>query len=164
MAKVELQHPALHHLLVTPDIAQDLLEGLEDADAYRKPEPAEASLAEFLEYLSHVEEHQFRQWVDAIMTGSHPKLAFYDRDGLLASGTYSGRDAEESMAHWIERRDDNMDYLESLQPGDLAKSAIHPTGESITLDGVLREWAAHDLAAIQRLAGFASDYLYAPPE
>lgn len=160
MAKVELHHPALHHLLVTPDIAQDLLEGINDADAYRKPEPGEASLAEFLEYLSHVEEHQFRQWVDAIMTGSNPELVPYDRDGLLASGTYSGREAEESMAHWIERRDDNMEYLETLSPSDLTRTAMHPAAGPITLDAVLREWAAHDLAAIQRLAGFAADYLY----
>ncbi len=150
--------------MITPDIVQDLLEGLEDKDAYLKPEPGEASLAEFLEYLSHVEEHQFRQWIDAIMAGNNPQLPAYDRDGFFAAGTYSGRDAEESMAHWTERRDDNVEFLENLSQPDLARTAVHPAHGPVTLDHILREWAAHDLASIQRIAGYASDYLYAQPE
>lgn len=160
MAKPPLEHPALHHLRVTPDIVLELMEGLSDEHAQAKDDPVAYSLAEFLEYMSHREAHCFRAWLDIVLSGGKSPLPHYDRPAYFSTGAYSGREPEESLAHWEERRDDNLELLENLTQTDLAKSAPLPSGATATLDDVLREWAAQDLTAIRQIAEYTSVFLY----
>ena len=161
--KDTLNHPALHQLRVTPDIVRELMEGLSAEQAAEKASANEFSLAEFLEYVSHREAHYFRAVFDQIISKAETRgqIETYDQEALFLSGTYSGRDPEESLAHWEERRDDGLELIESLQTKDLALEIVHLDSRPMTLDGLLRAWAAHDLTVIQRIAAFVSDLLYA---
>ena len=39
----------------------------------------------------------------------------------------------------------SLDLLKTLQPSDLARTALHPELGEVTLEQLLQEWGAHDL-------------------
>jgi hypothetical protein len=162
MAAKKFEHPALDHLAATPDIYHALLTGISDEQAYWKPQPDRFSIAELLEHLSHVEAHYFRMNVDRILSGVNPEVAPYDQNAYYAEGTYSDRDAEESLAHWEEQREDNVELLRGLDASQLSRTAHHPEVGQITLANLLNEWALHDLGHIRQLTELVRAQLYLP--
>lgn len=162
MAAKKLEHPALDHLAATPDIFHALLTGVSDKQAYWKPAPDRFSIAELLEHISHVEAHYFRIHADAILAGANPEIEPYDQNAYYAQGAYSNRDAEESMAHWEEQREDNIGLLRGLESGQLARTARHPELGEFTLANLLNEWALHDLGHVRQLAELVRAQLYYP--
>ncbi|HEY6432723.1 MAG TPA: DinB family protein [Acetobacteraceae bacterium] len=162
MAPKKLEHSAIDHLAATPDIHRALLTGISDQQAYWKPTPERFSIAELLERLSHVEAHYFRHHTDQILASANPEILPYDQNAFYALGTYSNRDAEESLAHWEEQRDDNVELLRSLEPGQLSRTGRHTEVGEFTLGNLLNEWALHDLGHIRQLAELVRAQLYYP--
>lgn len=153
---------AIDQLASTPDILRALLNGVTDEQAYWKPAPQRFSIAELLEHLAHVEGHYFRALADRIVAEDNPLVEGYDTDSYIAAGAYSGRDAEESLAHWEDQRGDNVEFLSDLDPGQFARTAIHPEVGQFTLENLLNEWALHDLGHIRQLAELVRAQLYYP--
>lgn len=154
------EHPAIDHLGAMPEILRWLMTGVSDDQAYSKPGPGRFSIAELLEHLSHVEAHYFRENLDRITgPGAQPFLP-YDQDEYFAEGRYSGRDAEESFAHWEEQREQNLVLLQDLSPAKLDRSARHPELGPITLRVLLNEWAMHDLGHVRQMAELVRAQLY----
>lgn len=166
MAEKKLDHPAIDHLSATPDIVRALLTGISPEQAYWKPAPSRYSIAELLEHLSHVEAHCFRIRFDEILAADDAFDAVevdpYDQNAFYAEGAYSNRDAEESLAHWEEQREDNVEFLERLDPKTLSRTARHTVLGSFTLENLLNEWALHDLGHIRQLAELVRTQLYYP--
>lgn len=153
---------AIEQLATTPDIFRALLDGVSDKQAYWKPTPDRFSIAELLEHLSHVEGHYFRLNADRILAGENPEAEPYDQDAYYAAGAYSGRDAEESLAHWEEQREDNVELLRGLDPEQVSRTALHPEVGRFTLANLVNEWALHDLGHIRQLAELVRAQLYYP--
>lgn len=153
---------AIEHLAATPDIFRALLTGVTDEQAYWKPGPGRFSIAELLEHLSHTEGHYFRLHASAIVNSAKPTVEGYDTEAYFAAGTYSGRDAEESLAHWEEQREDNLEFLRGLKPEQLLRTALHPEVGEFTLGNLVSEWALHDLGHIRQLAELVRAQLYYP--
>lgn len=162
MAPKKLEHSAIDHLAATPDIYRALLTGVSDQQAYWKPTPDRFSIAELLEHLSHIEGHYFRHHTDQILASANPEVLPYDQNAYYAQGTYSNRDAEESLAHWEEQRSDNIELLRGLEPGQLTRAARHTEVGEFTLRHLLNEWALHDLGHIRQLAELVRAQLYYP--
>ena len=162
MAPKKLEHSAIDHLAATPDIYHALLAGVSDKQAYWKPAPDRFSIAELVEHLSHVEAHYFRMHTDEILASVNPDIGPYDQNAYYAAGTYSNRDAEESMAHWEEQREDNMELLRGLEPGQLLRTGRHLEVGEFTLGHLLNEWALHDLGHIRQMAELVRAQLYYP--
>jgi hypothetical protein len=157
-----LEHPALDQLAATPDIFRALLAGISDKQAYWKPTPERFSIAELLEHLSHVEAHCFRFRFDEILATDDPEFEPYDQNAFYAEGAYSNRDAEESLAHWEEQREDNLEFLRGLDAKVLSRTGRHTVLGSFTLANLLNEWALHDLGHVRQLAELARAQLYYP--
>lgn len=157
-----LEHPALDHMASTPDVFRALLTGLSDEQAYWKPTPGRFSIAELLEHLSHVEAHCFRIRFDEILVTDNPEVEPYDQNAFYAEGTYSNREAEESLAHWEEQREDNLEFLHGLDAKVLSRTARHTVLGQFTLANLLNEWALHDLGHIRQLAELVRAQLYFP--
>jgi uncharacterized damage-inducible protein DinB len=157
-----LEHPALDHMASTPDVFRALLTGLSDEQAYWKPTPGRFSIAELLEHLSHVEAHCFRIRFDEILATDNPEVEPYDQNAFYAEGTYSNREAEESLAHWEEQREDNLEFLHGLDAKVLSRTARHTVLGQFTLANLLNEWALHDLGHIRQLAELVRAQLYFP--
>ena len=162
MPPKKLEHSAIDHLAATPDIYRALLTGISDQQAYWKPTPERFSIAELLEHLSHVEAHYFRHHADQILASANPEVLPYDQNAFYKLGTYSNRDAEESLAHWEEQRDDNVELLRGLEPGQLSRTGRHTEVGEFTLENLLNEWALHDLGHIRQLAELVRAQLYYP--
>jgi hypothetical protein len=162
MASKKFEHSAIDHLAATPDIYRALLTGVSDEQAYWKSEPDRFSIAELLEHLSHVEGHYFRDHADRILASVNPEVLPYDQNAYYAQGIYSNRDAEESLAHWEEQRDDNIELLRGLEPNQLSRTARHSEVGEFTLGHLLNEWALHDLGHIRQLAELVRAQLYFP--
>ncbi len=153
---------AIDHLAATPDIFRALLAGVSDEQAHWKPAPDRFSIAELLEHLSHVEGHYFRLNADRILGAENPQIETYDQNAYYVKGAYSGRDAEESLAHWEEQRDDNVEFLGDIEPAGFARTGVHPELGEFTMTNLLAEWALHDLGHIRQLAELVRAQLYYP--
>jgi DinB superfamily len=157
-----LEHPALEHLAATPDVFHALLGGVSQEQVYWKPTPDRFSMAELFEHLSHVEAHYYRSAIDRILAGGDGEIEPYDQNAWHAAGAYSNRDAEESLAHWEDQREANVDFLRGLEPGVLTRSGRHPVLGEVTFANLLNEWALHDLGHIRQLAELVRAQMYYP--
>lgn len=162
MAAKKLDHPAIDQMAATPDIFRALLNGISDKQAYWKPAPGRWSIAEMLEHLSHVEAHCFRIRFDEILAADNPEIEPYDQNAFYAQGAYSDRDAEESLAHWEEQREDNLELLRGLEPVVLVRMGRHILRGEFTLENLLNEWAFHDLGHVKQLTELVRAQLYYP--
>jgi hypothetical protein len=162
MAVKTLEHPALEHLAATPDIVRALLTGVSPEQACWKPTPDRFSIAELLEHLSHIEAHCFRNRFDETLASDNPEFEPYDQNAFYAQGTYSNRDAEDSLAHWEEQREDNLEFLHGLDSKVLSRPARHTVLGPFTLENLLNEWALHDLGHVRQLAELVRAQLYYP--
>jgi len=162
MAVKTLEHPAIDQLAGTPDIMRTLLAGITPEQACWKPAPGRFSIAELLEHLSHVEAHCFRIRIDEMLARDSPEFEPYDQNAFYAQGSYSDRDAEESMAHWEEQRQTNVEFLRGLEPAALSRTARHTVLGRFTLENILNEWALHDLGHIRQMAELVRVRLYYP--
>ena len=153
---------AIEHMAATPEVLRALMTGVSDEQAYWKPKPDRFSIAELLEHLSHIEGHYFRSLADQIVAGDNPEIEGYDTDLIFAAGTYAGRDAEESMAHWEDQREDNIAFLRDLDAAQFSHTARHPEVGQFTLANLVNEWALHDLGHIRQLAELVRAQLYYP--
>ncbi len=162
MPPAKLTHPALDHLAATPEIFRALLTGIHERQTLWKSAPQKWSIAEVLEHLSHIEGHCFRARLDQILSENAPVFPDYDQDAYYRAGAYSGRDAEESFAHWEEQREDNLAVLTELDPIVLPRKGTHALRGEFTLEQLLNAWAFHDLSHIRQLAGLVGMQLYHP--
>jgi len=157
-----MEHLAIEHLAGTPDIFRQLMLGVTEEQTTWKPAPDRWSLAEVLEHLSHLEGHLFRARVDLMTTAENPPVEGYDQNAFYAAGTYSDRDPEESFAHWEEQREDNVEFLRSLDQRMLARTGQHAELGRFTLEDLLNEWAFHDLGHVRQVAELVRAQLYYP--
>jgi len=160
--RTTLEHAAIDQLAGTPDVMRALLAAVTPEQAEWKPAPERFSIAELLEHLSHIEGHMFRRRFDQMVTEDNPEVEPYDQNDHYAQGTYSNRDAEESMAHWEEQRENNVDFLRGLGTEVLARTARHRVFGKITLENVLNEWAIHDLGHVRQMAELVRTRLFYP--
>ncbi len=154
--------PGLTQLEATPEILRALLDGITDEQTQWKPAPDRWSIAEVLEHLSHVEGHGFRERVELMVTKDNPALEPYDQNAFAAEGQYSGREAEESFAHFEEQREDNIAYVQGLPLSVASRTAAHAALGTITVAQLLNEWAFHDLGHIRQIAELVRVIRYWP--
>ena len=143
--------PGWQQLSETPDMIRALLEGVSGEQALVKTAPETLSIAEILELLSHSESHAFRAPLDSMISEDNPALPAYDALALTRAGQYSGRDPEDSLAHWEEQREDNLAWLESLPAEVAGRTGHHPRAGRISVAQLLNSWAFHDLGCLGRL-------------
>jgi hypothetical protein len=142
----------IDRLASTPEILRLLMEDVPEDLAVEKPAPDRWSLAEVLEHLSHVEGHVFRARLDLILEEDEAEVIPYDEKEYDAAGTYSGRDPEESFAHWEEQREDAVELLRDLPEEAFERTAVHPELGPFTLNHLLHDWVCHDLGHVRQIA------------
>ncbi|HZL55808.1 MAG TPA: DinB family protein [Bryobacteraceae bacterium] len=162
MAKSEFEHPAIDQLSATPEILRMIMAPVSDEQSQWKPAPDRWSLAENLAHLSHIEGHYFRAAMERMLTEKNPLIDPYDQNSYAAAGTYAGREAEESFAHWEEQREDNLTFLLDLDGSSLPRAGRHPVIGSVTVKDLLNEWALHDLGHVRQIAELVRAQLYYP--
>jgi len=154
--------PGIPQLEATPEILRLLLDGMTAEQTLWKPDHDRWSLAEILEHMSHVEAHYFRAAVDHLVQSENPELTPYDQNAYSAAGVYSGRDAEDSFAHFEEQREDNVSFLNQMKLSAADRTGNHPELGKLNLGHILNEWAFHDLGHIRQIAELVRAIRYYP--
>lgn len=144
--------PGMEQLEATPEVLRALMAPTTAEDALWKPAPGRFSVAEVIEHLSHIEGHCFRLRVEQAVERDGAEWDPYDTAALSASGQYSGRDPEDSFAHWEEQREDNLEYLKALSPDAVSRAGTHRLLGRVTVAELVATWAFHDLGHIRQIA------------
>ncbi len=143
---------ALQQLENTPEILRAMMEGLSEEEVLWKPAPNRFSIAEVLEHLSHTEGHCFRLRLELSTEQDGAPWESYDPEPYIAAGQYSGRDPEDSFAHFEERREDNLEFMRLLPEGWQERTGVLPDLGTVALGELVNEWAFHDLGHIRQIA------------
>jgi len=142
--------PGVEMLENTPEILRNLICELDEEDSRWKPAPDRFSVAEVLGHLSHAEGHCYRARLDRFLKEDHPAIEGYDPKDYLE--IYRNADAEDSLDHFEDQRQTNLDVLCDL-PAEVAnRKAKHLRAGEITLGEMLNEWVLHDLGHIRQVA------------
>jgi hypothetical protein len=128
-------------LQTTPARWQALCQSLPPDLLSRKPAPAEWSALECLSHLLDTEKHIFPLRVRAFLAGENFSAFNPDKEGSSAANSSPAALADEFAA----LRAESLDLLKTLQPADLARTALHPELGEVTLEQMLQEWSTHDL-------------------
>jgi len=107
----------------------------------RKPAPAGWSALECLDHLLEAEQYIFPVRVRAFLAGKNFPAFDPDKDASPAADLLPAAKA----AKFAALRAASLELLRSLQPSDLARTALHPELGEVTLEQLLQEWGAHDL-------------------
>jgi DinB superfamily len=142
--------PCLELLDSTPDILRGLMSELTEEEARWKPAEDRFSIAEVLAHLSHSEGHCYRMRLDRFLSEERPE--FEPDDAQMYLELYRNADPEDAVEHFVEQRENNVDYLRALPASTGARRAIHKEYGEITLSQMLHEWALHDLGHIRQIA------------
>ncbi|MGC4107733.1 MAG: DinB family protein [Thermomicrobiales bacterium] len=128
-------------LRVGPARWRTLAEAVDPARLERAPAPGEWSAANVLQHLIDVEP-VFTSRVEAILAGQ--AFPAFDQD----NGGEVGQPVAEVQAlidRWTVLRERGLAVLATVQPEDLARTAIHAELGEVTLANLLNEWGGHDL-------------------
>jgi hypothetical protein len=143
--------PCLEMLENTPEILRDLMCELSAEDARWKPAPDRFSVAEVLAHLSHAEGHCYGARIDRFLKqGDNPSIEPYDPQDYLE--IYRAADPEDSLDHFEDQRQTNLDLLCDLPAEAANRRAKHLRAGEITLGEMLHEWALHDLGHVRQVA------------
>lgn len=162
MPEKQLELPAIDQLAATPEILRQLMANVSDFDAVNRPYPSRWSIAEVLEHLAHIEGGMFRLRADLIVNEDNPTVEPYDQNDFDAEGAYSGRDPEDSFAHFEEQREANIEFLLDLDPSAAQRTAQHPVAGTFSLEDMLNYWVAHDLSHIRQVAELVRTTTFLP--
>ena len=157
-----LSLPPLETLEKTPDILKALLVGATQDALEWKPAPDRWSISEVLAHLKHVEVEGFHGRAREFLEKDNPVLGAYDQNALAAAGTYSGKDARQSLAEFQRQRARSLEFLRTVSRDALARKAQHPQLGEVTLGQLLHEWAFHDLGHIRQVAELYRAKVYWP--
>jgi hypothetical protein len=128
-------------LIATPDRWLSLTAAHSAAALERTPAPGEWSAAECLGHLIQTERDVFPRRVRSFLAGE-------DISGFAPSGATAGAarpTPPELAAEFARLRAQNLDLIAGIQPGDLARTAVHSELGAVTLGEAMQTWAAHDL-------------------
>ena len=128
-------------LETTPARWQALCQTLPADLLNRKPAHAEWSALECLNHLLDTEKNIFPVRVRAFLAGVNFPAFNPDKEGTAAANPTPSALA----AEFASLRAASLDLLKTLQPADLARTALHPELGEVTLEQLLQEWGAHDL-------------------
>jgi hypothetical protein len=146
----ENELPCLDMLDATPDLLRGLMSDLSHEDASWKPAPDRFSVAEVLAHLSHSEGHCYRMRLDRFLTEERPE--FEPDDAQMYLELYRDADPEDAFDHFEGQRENNVEFLRTLEASDGERKALHKSAGEITLNNMLHEWALHDLGHVKQVA------------
>ncbi|HEX8996081.1 MAG TPA: DinB family protein [Ktedonobacterales bacterium] len=144
---------ALGVLAATLACLRALLEPISPDVWQAAPAPGEWSLYETLAHLLHVE--------TAVIPARLRQMLATDGAPLTSAEQEAAPSAPEAaLAAWQAARRENLAFLHSLSPADLARAGEHPRYGRITAREHIIEWAYHDLEHMRQLQATLEARLY----
>ncbi|MBI1846434.1 MAG: DinB family protein [Candidatus Rokubacteria bacterium] len=134
----------------TADDLAAALAGQSEAALSRRPDPKNWAAKEVVCHLRDTEEF-FMVRFESIMAMDDPKFLGAHPDRWAEERQYLRNDAAAALAAFRTRRQESLDYLKKLAPGDLRRGGIHPVRGRMTIDDFVGLMAWHDDNHIDQL-------------
>lgn len=124
--------------------------GITEAQWRWKPDGESWSVLEVVNHLWDEERLDFRVRLDYTLHRPGEPWPGIDPGGWVTQRRYNERDPEESLAGFLQAREDSLAWLRGLQAPDRQATYQAPWGP-ITAGDLLASWAAHDLLHLRQL-------------
>jgi hypothetical protein len=137
----------------TPAALDALLRGLPDSWTLCNEGENTWSAFDIVGHLIHCERTNWLPRTKWLMEhGETQPFPPFDRFGHVSE--CQGKTISQLLDEFAQLRSDNLAELRALnlQPGDLARLALHPALGPLTLSDLLTAWAAHDLNHLHQLS------------
>jgi streptomycin 6-kinase len=122
-----------------------------DEQARWKPDPQSWSILEVVNHLYDEEREDFRVRLDIIL--HHPDQAWpsIDPEGWVGERLYNQRDLAESLAGFLQERQESLAWLRSLPAPDWQALCQAPWGDPMAAGDMFAAWVAHDHLHLRQL-------------
>ena len=136
--------------LEAPSVIGRLIEGIGDEKLKKQPAPGKWSITEILMHLAEdelVSSWRYRQMLEH----DTPELAGFDQDLWARVGDYSSCDAQDALNLFRLLREANMRMFAQLTPAQWQRAGVHSERGRLTVRGLSRHMAAHDVNHIEQI-------------
>jgi len=141
---------SLAALSAFPAELQQLVAGLDDAQAHRIPAPNEWSIVEIIGHLIDIDPLQIER-VDRILAEDRPQFTRFDPNAAVQAAGYSRRSLDDVVTAFVALRQATVDGLSTIEPDELDRVGVRYTGEVVTLRALMASFAAHDQTHAQQI-------------
>jgi hypothetical protein len=133
-----------------PGILAGLIEGVPEEILGRTPAPGKWSIRAILAHLAEDEltsSWRYRQMIER----DGPTLPGFDQDEWARLGDYESWRARDALDMYRLLREANLRMFARLTPEELQRHGIHAERGRITVEGLARHMAAHDVNHIEQV-------------
>ena len=135
-------------LASTPYVLRSLMPALEQSTAQDEGWSAKDVVA----HLVDAETVAFAERIRRIVDEDDPFIESIDPPRRLLEGGYSERSLAELLDELAQLRSANLAVVQALPPEQLARTGQHDEAGKITLEGIIHQWAYHDLMHLSQVA------------
>jgi hypothetical protein len=124
------------------------------AKRYRdRIEPERFDLVEMVAHLADLED-LFLERMRLAYEYPGSECSNIDPDARCTEKHYTTRDLHHELEVYRNRRNDTLDFLRNLQPGEEARAVQHPTLGELTIATIAGNTVAHDLYHLEQAAQY----------
>lgn len=133
------------------ELIRELVVGITQQQAVRKPSAEEWSVLEVINHLFDEEREDFRQRLDYLL--HHPGEPWPPTDpmGWVTARKYNERQLASSLQNFLDERQKSLAWLDSLDTPDLERFETHPIVGKFRAGDMLASWVAHDILHLRQL-------------
>ncbi|HEX2258160.1 MAG TPA: DinB family protein [Actinomycetota bacterium] len=139
----------------TPNVLRSLTPALEQSTAQDEG----WSAADVVAHLVDAETVAFAERIRRMVDEDDPFIESIDPPRRLLEGGYSERTLAELVDELAKLRSANLAVARALSPEQLARTARHDEAGEITLEGIIHQWAYHDLMHLSQVASILQEPL-----
>ena len=134
----------------TPRVLRQLLQPIDSALLAERPEPGEWCVLEVIGHLIATDSGGFRDRIASVVAGE-PEIAAFDPWAAINERDFATLELDDLLAELSAERETSTQFLESLTPSDLAKTAGYGTHGRFAAGDFVHEWPFHDQDHLQQI-------------
>jgi hypothetical protein len=127
------------------------LESLDDEWAQWRPAPGEWSANEALGHIIEADRRGFAGRIRRILERDGIEEHGWDQVGVAAERRDQAKSVRSILEEFQVGRERGIDLVESLEPSDLSRFALHDRVGRVTIQDLLHEWVFHDRNHIRQI-------------
>jgi len=135
----------LRELSLNATAIQNLVVGMDAAQARWKPSPQDWSALEVINHLADEEREDFRARIQHVLSGSDQPASPINTQGWVVERAYNQRDLGESVADYLQERQRSLAWLSGLTDVSWDMPVPHSPRPGFRLGDLLVSWVAHDM-------------------
>ncbi len=135
----------LNQLSVNAPAIEQLVAGMDAAQARWKPSPEQRSALEVIAHLADEEREDFRARIRHVLSRSDDPVPPINPQGWVVERAYNQRDLSESLADFLQERQRSLEWLRGLMDVSWDTPVKQAPVPGFRVGDLLVSWVAHDI-------------------